>query len=852
MGFKRTSDGRVFFDQHTGDQDNNKDKDSYALSPGADDMDPRPLTGTKPAGDSVDMQKQILLLLRGLNGKLQASQKDKEALEKELAKTRKLVEELQEQSQRSDQRTRDLEKNLRAQEQNSLQKYKSTQQIYDDTIKEFEETRQLIAEIEEQAQNAQKASQKQGEAIKQTEDALRAEVQTVKKTQDKSTKDILVRLDDQDRAQHNLDARLEDTAETTLKLQRKLDKAIQDRSRFIRKLERIEETVLKTNDALNARAMVLLTDQSVAAQTAHPQIPAALAASQDASQTAPSALFAEDSDDNERSWWQRSFRASGLAVLSFILLGAVFGWIISDLQKSDGLLRNLPDTLQDAWGAADGAVSSSLSSITPSALSRLTGWRANEEGPIGMNETGEEIYGNANENNEIALVRGARDITAQNLNSAEKNGASDDEIAALDQPVPLEEGAQLDGTAVNTAMPDANALSAPSAAPPEFIQDMDIIDIKNQDELLKLMEQDPGAAAKALNSIEPSNLSKSLITAKNTGSGISGGTNTSLVKMKNTQQGGNLAAPAIEPLKGVLRDRISPDPALPASFKEMEMAAFNGEKTAQHDLAALYVTGYEALKPDHNRAFLWFTEAAHQNVPNAAYNLGVLYHQGIGTPQDMNAAIQWYRHAAGLGHPEAQYNLAMAYIEGVGVAYDPQMAAQYFENATKGGVVEASYNLGLIYENGLLGDVQPAKALSWYKIAADGGNPEAQAALQQLADTLNVEPEEVEAAIAIAKVEQQDHSASVTTPQSFATTNIQNAVAGLDSEDNLILMVQNALMNMDLYPGPADGRNSMIVRDAVRSYQSMYNLPVTGEVTNALYNHMAERVDANVTEQASR
>lgn len=131
-------------------------------------------------------------------------------------------------------------------------------------------------------------------------------------------------------------------------------------------------------------------------------------------------------------------------------------------------------------------------------------------------------------------------------------------------------------------------------------------------------------------------------------------------------------------------------------------------------------------------------------VANARYNLGVLYQQGLGVPKDMREAIKWYRAAADLGHPEARYNLGIAYIEGVGVPYDPVRAASYFEMAAAGGVTEAAYNLGLIHENGLLGKPSPDEALLWYKRAADKGNVDAKAALEQLAKSLRIAPEDLD------------------------------------------------------------------------------------------------------------
>ncbi|MDA9060739.1 sel1 repeat family protein, partial [Planktomarina temperata] len=41
----------------------------------------------------------------------------------------------------------------------------------------------------------------------------------------------------------------------------------------------------------------------------------------------------------------------------------------------------------------------------------------------------------------------------------------------------------------------------------------------------------------------------------------------------------------------------------------------------------------------------------------AQYNLGVMYDNGYGVPQDYAEAVKWYRLAAEQGYDSAQYNL---------------------------------------------------------------------------------------------------------------------------------------------------------------------------------------------------
>jgi len=54
---------------------------------------------------------------------------------------------------------------------------------------------------------------------------------------------------------------------------------------------------------------------------------------------------------------------------------------------------------------------------------------------------------------------------------------------------------------------------------------------------------------------------------------------------------------------------------------------------------------------------LWYRKAAEQGHADAQNNLGVLYMNGQGVPQNRSLAIAWYRQAAAQGNTTAQNNL---------------------------------------------------------------------------------------------------------------------------------------------------------------------------------------------------
>jgi hypothetical protein len=111
------------------------------------------------------------------------------------------------------------------------------------------------------------------------------------------------------------------------------------------------------------------------------------------------------------------------------------------------------------------------------------------------------------------------------------------------------------------------------------------------------------------------------------------------------------AAPVYKKSDVDVRSLINTDSNLPESVKRIEERAFDGMPEAQHDLAAIYTAGHGNVKQNYERALFWFEQAANAGVSNAAYNLGVLNHQGLGTAPDLAKAIDWYTRAADLGHP---------------------------------------------------------------------------------------------------------------------------------------------------------------------------------------------------------
>lgn len=73
---------------------------------------------------------------------------------------------------------------------------------------------------------------------------------------------------------------------------------------------------------------------------------------------------------------------------------------------------------------------------------------------------------------------------------------------------------------------------------------------------------------------------------------------------------------------------------------------------------------------------------AEQGVARAQNNLGVLYENGKGVPQNIEEALKWYRLAAEQGYAGAQNNLGLIYALGRSVPQDPLRAYMWLNLAS--------------------------------------------------------------------------------------------------------------------------------------------------------------------------
>jgi TPR repeat protein len=127
-------------------------------------------------------------------------------------------------------------------------------------------------------------------------------------------------------------------------------------------------------------------------------------------------------------------------------------------------------------------------------------------------------------------------------------------------------------------------------------------------------------------------------------------------------------------------------------------------------------------RADYPRALASWRPLAVQGNPVAQNNLGIMYLDGKGVPQNTSEAVRYLSLSAAAGSSLGQNNLGGLYRDGKGVPRDYGKAGQWFAASAAQGNSAGMYNLGLMYEMGQGIKAEPFHAYMWYALAADMGN----------------------------------------------------------------------------------------------------------------------------------
>ena len=124
----------------------------------------------------------------------------------------------------------------------------------------------------------------------------------------------------------------------------------------------------------------------------------------------------------------------------------------------------------------------------------------------------------------------------------------------------------------------------------------------------------------------------------------------------------------------------------------------------------------------YNRALALWRPLAVQGNPVAQNNLGIMYLDGKGVPQNMSEAVRYLSLSAAAGSSLGHNNLGGLYRDGKGVPRYYARAMQWFNASASQGNSAGMYNMGLMYELGQGVKQDPFRAYMWYSLAADQGN----------------------------------------------------------------------------------------------------------------------------------
>ena len=114
-------------------------------------------------------------------------------------------------------------------------------------------------------------------------------------------------------------------------------------------------------------------------------------------------------------------------------------------------------------------------------------------------------------------------------------------------------------------------------------------------------------------------------------------------------------------------------------------------------------------------------KSAEKGIPDAQFQLGMKYSDGIGVPENDNEAVKWLRKAAEQDHVGAQFKLGTMYTKGEGVTKNLKEAAKWYQKAAEQGNAFAQLVLGGIYERGSGVEKDYDIAAKWYQKAEDQG-----------------------------------------------------------------------------------------------------------------------------------
>jgi peptidoglycan/LPS O-acetylase OafA/YrhL/TPR repeat protein len=159
-------------------------------------------------------------------------------------------------------------------------------------------------------------------------------------------------------------------------------------------------------------------------------------------------------------------------------------------------------------------------------------------------------------------------------------------------------------------------------------------------------------------------------------------------------------------------------------FNNIKELAELGFEEEQYRLGIMYRDGIN-VKKDINEAIKWFLRCADEGNPEAAVQLGIIYHYDI-TLRNYSKAQDYMLLAHKILFGDAAYYLGLWYHNGEGVHKDVVKTISFWESAlASGGWVQLNINIGDIYFSGNAVNKNLVLAEKYWLKAARNGLPDA-------------------------------------------------------------------------------------------------------------------------------
>jgi len=167
------------------------------------------------------------------------------------------------------------------------------------------------------------------------------------------------------------------------------------------------------------------------------------------------------------------------------------------------------------------------------------------------------------------------------------------------------------------------------------------------------------------------------------------------------------------------------------AFFWFHKSAEQGHPKSQFKLGFMYcsdnISPYDGVPEDDEKAIYWLTKAAEQGHASAIVWLRQLF--------DISSQIEWVIKSAKQGDYYSQKDLGVMYANGNGVPQDYEKAIYWYTKAAEQGDINLQRMLGRVYSDGVHVPIDNEKAIYWYTQAAEQGDADAQNALDEMLKT---------------------------------------------------------------------------------------------------------------------